>query len=66
MKMVRTTCSTVLLFGLWPVTVVANDAVRSFVNTYCLDCHSGDDAERGFELDAFGSVGRNLFLPQIP
>ncbi|MFN3151536.1 DUF1588 domain-containing protein [Bremerella sp.] len=25
--------------------------IRLFVDTYCIDCHSGEDAERGFNLD---------------
>lgn len=30
----------------------ASPAVTGFVNRYCLDCHSGDDAEQGFVLDS--------------
>jgi len=28
-------------------------AIRPFVNRYCLDCHSGADAERGVQLDKY-------------
>lgn len=30
---------------------VGDDPVASFLGTYCMDCHTGDDAEAGFRLD---------------
>lgn len=35
-------------------------AVRSFFETHCLDCHSGNDAAIGFQLDADGVFGRSF------
>lgn len=35
-------------------------AVRSFFEAYCFDCHSGDDAAMGFQLDADGVTGKSF------
>ena len=46
--------------------VVADDratdvsTVRSFFESQCLDCHAGNDAAAGFQLDAEGVIGGSL------
>ena len=37
----------------------AIQSVSAFVTTHCVDCHSGEDAEMGFDLDSFTDDAAN-------
>jgi hypothetical protein len=39
---------------LWGVPTVAraDEGIRGFIESNCLDCHSGKDSEAGFDLES--------------
>jgi len=51
-----------LLLLVWPAFVAAAETpsfarhIRPFLNRYCSECHSGDDADGGFRVDSFKAL----------
>lgn len=54
---------------------IADEAMTpaAFVRQYCLDCHSGPDAENGFDMERLSPLPRQpaeghpgLYYPELP
>src|SRR4051794_2147369 len=52
----------VILLLLWPSLIAAVETpsfarhIRPFLNRYCSECHSGNDADGGFRVDSFKAL----------